>query len=184
MRDEDTPAVSASSIKTATTNATNPLIRLADLALGLVASALLFGMMMLTFVDVLLRYGFNAPMKGSFEITEIMMALLIFAGLPLVSKKEEHVTIDTFDRYLPAVARRALRVLTQLVIAAVLGGMAYLLWKRADRIAGFGDVSQTLAIPLAPFVYAMAVLTFATAIVHLFKAFSPLPAELGETSAL
>lgn len=167
------PASSATRLRTAL-----------DFALGLTGGALLFGMMLLTFVDVVLRYGFNAPLKGSFEITEIMMALLIFAGLPLVSKKEEHVTIDTFDRYLPMAVRRALRVLTQIVIAAVLGGMAYLLWRRAERIAGFGDVSQTLAIPLAPFVYAMAVLTFATAIVHVYKAFTPLPADAGETSAL
>ena len=37
--------------------------------LGIIAGVLLFCMMILTFVDVVLRYIFNAPLKGSFEIT-------------------------------------------------------------------------------------------------------------------
>ena len=70
-----------------------------------VAGGLLFAMMTLTFVDVVLRYFFNAPIKGGFEVTELMMAVLIFAGLPLVSRKNEHVTIDAFDRFFPARVR-------------------------------------------------------------------------------
>jgi TRAP-type C4-dicarboxylate transport system permease small subunit len=150
-----------------------------DAVLGLLAGTLLFGMMLLTFVDVVMRYGFNAPLRGSFEVTEIMMAILIFAGLPLVSRKEEHVTIDTFDRFIPATVRRVLRFATQIAIAVVLGGMGWLLYQRGVKLAGYGDVTQTLRIPLAPFVHAMAALTVVTALVHLAKAFAPPPAGDG-----
>ena len=137
------------------------IARASDLALAAVAGSLLFAMMMLTFVDVVLRYFFNAPIKGGFEVTEMMMAVLIFAGLPLVSRKNEHVTIDAFDRFLPARVRRVLYVVIQLVCAAALVGMAWLLYRKAVNFAEIGDVTQTLKFPIAPFVYLMAALTLA-----------------------
>ena len=57
-----------------------------DVALGAAASLLLLVMMLLTFADVLGRYVFNTPLRGAFEITELALLSLIFAGLPLVSR--------------------------------------------------------------------------------------------------
>ena len=68
--------------------------------LGVAAGVLLFCMMSVTFVDVVLRYIFNAPLRGSFEVTELMLVVLIFAALPLVSRREEHVVMDFLDRYI------------------------------------------------------------------------------------
>lgn len=151
------------------------LARVCDILLASVAGSLLFAMMLLTFVDVVLRYFFNAPLTGGFEVTEMMMAVLIFAGLPLVSRRHEHVTIDAFDRFLPPIVRRILYGLIHLVCAASLVGMAYLLQRKAGQFAEIGDVTQTLKFPIAPFVYLMAVLTLATAIVHLAYAFARPP---------
>jgi TRAP-type C4-dicarboxylate transport system permease small subunit len=148
-----------------------------DFALATVAGSLLFAMMTLTFVDVVMRYFFDAPIKGGFEITEMMMAVLIFAGLPLVSRKNEHVTIDAFDHFFPAAVRRALHVVIHLVCAATLVGMAWLLYRKAGSFAQIGDVTQTLKLPIAPFVYLMAVLTLATAVVHVTAAFGDPPAD-------
>ena len=151
--------------------------RACDFALATVAGSLLFAMMTLTFVDVVLRYFFNMPIKGGFEITEMMMAVLIFAGLPLVSRKNEHVTIDAFDRFFPVSMRRVLHVIIHLVCAAALVGMAWLLYRKAASFAEIGDVTQTLKFPIAPFVYLMAGLTLATAGVHLAAAVNDPPAD-------
>jgi TRAP-type C4-dicarboxylate transport system permease small subunit len=148
-----------------------------DFMLAAVAGSLLFAMMTLTFADVLLRYFFNSPIKGGFEVTEMMMAVLIFAGLPLVSRKNEHVTIDAFDRFFPAAVRRVLHVLIHLVCAATLVGMAWLLYRKAGNFAEIGDITQTLKFPIAPFVYLMAALTLATSAVHLAAAFADPPAD-------
>jgi TRAP-type transport system small permease protein len=148
-----------------------------DIALASVAGTLLFAMMTLTFIDVVLRYFFNAPIKGGFEVTEMMMAVLIFAGLPLVSRKNEHVTIDVMDRIFPYGLRRLLHVLIHLVCAAALAGMAWLLYRKAGNFAEIGDITQTLKFPIAPFVYLMAALTLATAFVHLAAAFGRPPSD-------
>lgn len=148
-----------------------------DFVLASVAGSLLFAMMTLTFVDVVLRYFFNSPIKGGFEVTEMMMAVLIFAGLPLVSRKNEHVTIDAFDRFFPAGVRRVLHVIIHLVCAMTLVGMAWLLYRKAGNFAEIGDITQTLKFPIAPFVYLMAALTLVTAAVHVASAFADPPVD-------
>lgn len=140
--------------------------------LGLLAAGVLFCMMMLTFVDVILRYFFNAPLTGSFEVSELLMAVLIFCGLPLVSRRHEHVAIDSLERLIPEFLQRVLQRLVDLVCALALLGMAWLLAGRAARFASLGDVTQTLKISIAPFVYLMAALTLATALVHLIAVFA------------
>src|SRR6266571_6884493 len=76
--------------------------RRVDAVLGIAASALLLCLMLVTFVDVVARYLFNRPIRGAFEVTELTLLVLIFAGLPLVSHADEHVTMDFIDRMLPA----------------------------------------------------------------------------------
>jgi TRAP-type mannitol/chloroaromatic compound transport system permease small subunit len=48
--------------------------------LAYVAAAVLMALMVLTCVDVGGRYFFNRPVWGAFELTEMMLAALIFAG--------------------------------------------------------------------------------------------------------
>ena len=42
-----------------------------------ISNIVLFAMMVLTFVDVWARYGFNAPIPGGFEITEFLLVILV-----------------------------------------------------------------------------------------------------------
>ena len=147
--------------------------RRADAVLGIAASALLFAMMGLTFVDVVARYLFNSPIRGGFEMTELLLLVLIFAGLPLVSHGDEHVTMDFIDRMLP---RRALAALVRIVHALVAAMFFFLTWQmliKAQRIAGYGDTTDVLRIAVGPFVYFMAAMIGLTALVHVFKVFVP-----------
>jgi TRAP-type C4-dicarboxylate transport system permease small subunit len=149
----------------------------ADLGLGVIASAVLFAIMLLTFVDVVMRYVFNDSIRGAFEITELAMVVLIFAGLPLVSRHDQHVTVDFVDRWFAPWFRRALHVVVHLVCCAAMAGMAWLLYRKAGRVVGDGDVTAALQVELWPFVYLMCALAVATAFIHLVKAFSRPPAE-------
>jgi len=147
--------------------------RRADAVLGIAASALLFAMMCLTFVDVVARYLFNSPIRGGFEITELTLLVLIFAGLPLVSHGDEHVTMDFIDRMLPP---RAVAVLIRLVHALVAAMFFFLTWQmliKASRISAYGDTTDVLRITVGPFVYFMAAMILLTALVHVFKVFVP-----------
>ena len=135
--------------------------RHADALLGVVASAILLAMMFLTVVDVVARYAFNRPLRGAFEVTELMLLVLIFAGLPLVSFSDEHATMDFIDRLLGPRA--------QLVNAALMFLLTWLVWLKADRIWGYRDSTDVLRIVYGPFVYFMAVTLGLAGVIHLYK---------------
>lgn len=147
--------------------------RLAEHLLNIMASTVLFAMVMLTTVDVAGRYVFNAPLRGAFELTELMMAVLICAGLPLVSRREEHVVVDLFEHWMSVPVRHALGVMANLLCAATLMGVAWLLFEKAHAIAGFGDTTAALKITLAPFAYLMATFILCTGLVHVLLIFMP-----------
>jgi len=144
-----------------------------DAVLGLAAGAVLFAMMALTFVDVIGRYLFDRSVPGGFEITEIMMAVLIFAGLPLVSRRDEHVTVDLIDHLLPAAVRRAQRLAIELASGLLLLALSWLMWRKAGEIAAYGDTTTVLQIRYAPYVYAISVFLVLAGTVHVLRVFAP-----------
>jgi len=143
--------------------------RRADALLGVVASLILLAMMFLTVVDVVARYAFNRPLRGAFEVTELMLLVLIFAGLPLVSFSDEHATMDFIDRILGPRSQRWLEALVQLINAAFMFLLTWLVWLKADRIWGYRDSTDVLRIVYGPFVYFMAVTLGLAGLIHLYK---------------
>lgn len=125
--------------------------------LGVAGAVLLFGMMTLTFVDVWGRYVFDAPIPGGFEITELMMATLIFAGLPLVTRGDEHVTVDLFDKFFPKALARGRDAVVALVCAVMMGILSWRMWIKASEQAEYGDQTAALLIPVAPVSFFMSV---------------------------
>jgi TRAP-type C4-dicarboxylate transport system permease small subunit len=146
-----------------------------DRTLGAAAAALLFGLMLLTTADVIGRYVFNWPLRGAFEITELALLSLIFAGLPLASRTDEHVTLDFIDMLLGPGGRALLRRLIDLVCGLVILGLAWRVWIKAGKIAAYGDTTEVLRVPVGPFVYFMAIMVAVTGIVHLAKVIYPSP---------
>jgi len=128
-------------------------------------------MMTLTFVDVIARYLINRPIRGGFELTELLLLLLIFAGLPLVSHAREHVTMDLIDRLLSPRARAWLERAQELACAALMFVLTWQIWLKAGKIAAYGDTTDVLRIKLAPFIYLMVAMIAISGLVHLYLAF-------------
>lgn len=147
--------------------------RLVEVLCGLLAALALFAVMLLTLVDVSGRKLASASVPGSLELTELLMVVVIFAALPLVSLRGEHVVFDSLDPLLPPALRRAQRVLVELFCASALFGVAWLMWGKANDMAQYGDTTAQLKIAQGPFVHAMALLCAVTAVVHLMLIFSP-----------
>lgn len=140
---------------------------------GLLAATALFAIMALTLVDVTGRKLASASVPGSLELTELLMVVVIFAGLPLVSLKGEHVVFDSLDPWLPRLLRRVQQAVVDLACAAALGGLAWLMWTKAAQMAEYGDVTAQLQLALPPFVRLMSVLCGVTALVHLMLVVQP-----------
>ena len=143
--------------------------RYADLVLGVAAATILFAMMILTTIDVVARYVFRRPVRGAFEVTELMLVVLIFAGLPLVSFSDEHAVMDFVDRLLGVLGRRALDRGVQALSGAFMLLLAWLTWLKADRIWAYRDATDVLRILYGPFVYFMAASLALAGLIHAWK---------------
>jgi TRAP-type C4-dicarboxylate transport system permease small subunit len=152
-----------------------------ETTLGAVSATVLFLMMMVTTVDVIGRYVFNKPLAGGFELTEMMLAALIYCGLPLVSKRREHIVIDTFDGFMSRAVKRFLDGFADVVCFLALSGIGYLIFRRAARVAEYGDTTSVLKLPLAPVAYLMGVMIVTAALIHLALIFVPHRADDGKT---
>jgi len=141
-----------------------------DTILGGLAAFVLFVLMLLTVVDVIGRGVFNAPLPGGFELTELMMAALVFSALPAVTLRENHIVIDLLDFMMPAWIVVPRQIVINIFCAGVLGLWAWRTWVWGDRMAGYGDVTEFLKIPLAPISYFISVLSAATGVILLVLA--------------
>lgn len=145
--------------------------KLLELLCGLLSGIALFAIMALTFFDVLGRKFLSESIPGSLELTELLMVVVIFAALPLVSRRGEHVEFDSLDPYLPMWLRRIQQVVVQLVCGVALLGLAWLMWKTGGEFAQTGETTAQLKIVKAPFIYGMGVLCAVTGVVHLLLMF-------------
>jgi TRAP-type C4-dicarboxylate transport system permease small subunit len=85
---------------------------------------LLSAMVALTFADVVGRRLFNTSVFGANDLTEHLMAMIIFCGLPLLTAHRGHLSIDLLDPWLLKAQWRAWHKLVDVLIASVLGMIA------------------------------------------------------------
>ena len=102
-------------------------------------------MMLLTVVDVALRAAFNLPLRGTYELIELLLACTFFLALPAVFLRDENIVVDMVDAAAPR-AVPALRRFAEVVAIAVLAVMAWQGWKAAAETLVFNDVTSDLAI--------------------------------------
>src|SRR5690606_4940369 len=129
----------------------------------------LFAIMGLTFFDVLGRKFLHNSIPGALELTELLMVVVIFAGLPLVSEREEHVEFDALDAHTPPLLRTIQFNIVQVICAALLIGVGVLMWQVGEDFSHNGETTAQLGILKAPFIYGMSVMCVITGIVHLLK---------------
>ena len=153
--------------------------KLLEAICGGLSAAGLFAIMALTFFDVGGRKLFDNSIPGSLEVTELLMVVVIFGALPLVSLRGEHVLFDSMDSYLPPAALRVQKAAVNLLVAAALLALGWLMWKTGGQFSANGETTAQLKVPKAPFIYGMAVLCAVSGLVHLVLMVRP-PAALAE----
>jgi len=64
------------------------------------ATIALATMMILTFLDVNLRYWLGEPILGSNEMTEFLLGTVVMSGLVIVSGERSHIAVTLFEPFL------------------------------------------------------------------------------------
>ncbi|KGF68318.1 C4-dicarboxylate ABC transporter permease [Hoeflea sp. BAL378] len=140
------------------------LHRLSELPM-LLAAVTLFVLMVLTFADVIMRSTFSAPIEAATELTRMAIAIIVFAALPVVSGRAEHIVVDLLDPlFRRAGVERILDGLTTLVCGVLLVWPAMRSFDLADRARSYGDLTEYLAIPVYYITWFIAFMTLVTAV--------------------
>jgi TRAP-type C4-dicarboxylate transport system permease small subunit len=121
-------------------------INFASKLCGWIASACLAAMMLLTVIDVVLRAVCNYPIRGAYELVELLLCATFFVALPAVFLRDGHIVVDVIDRYVPCVVPWLKRLagsiaVAMLVLMAWQGGIA------ARDAWSFGDLTADLSLP-------------------------------------
>ncbi len=130
-----------------------------------VAGLALLALMTLTFLDVMGRKFFVA-VPGALEVSEILMVVVLFAGLPLVAWHAEHVTFELVDKIYVGRTARWSKVFMDAFCAVAFGALAWTSWGFAGRTMDDGEVTVYLRWPIGWFVYLMTVLIAIAALMH------------------
>lgn len=130
-------------------------------------------MVVLTFIDVVGRYVLSAPLRGSLELIEFCMALVIFTALPLVTRSGGHVTVGIFEGRGSPLARRLLSLVCDGLGALALGIMCWRLWVHADAARETGARTMVLGLPEAYLGYSMALLAGLSGLILVAALFTP-----------
>lgn len=142
-------------------------------ALAGVAALLIVALIGVTCVDVIGRYALNRPFGGAYELTQILLAALVFVALPLTTADGGHVEVDLA---LHLLSRRVQRVLGRLAGAVASVALAFFAWRLVvigmDQLHD-GTRSASLAIPMAPLAFLAAVSCAVSAILILLRKEAP-----------
>lgn len=135
-----------------------PLEFLFERVLAGTAAAVMFLMMALTLVDVVGRDLFHAPLPGGFEVTELLLAVIIFLGLPMVTAGASHVDVDLCDPTVPERLKPYQDAAIGLVNIGCFVALSWMLWEFFLRTLRYEDTTAILEIPYAGLVFLMALM--------------------------
>ena len=121
-----------------------------------VGAAVLALMMFFTTLDVALRYFFNKPIQGSFELTEYMMSIVISFGLAYCAIFKGHVRVDLFISRFSDRAQTVIDTITSLVTSCTFALVSWQCLEEAIILKATKLTSPTLFIPTFPFVVLLA----------------------------
>ncbi|WP_407495668.1 TRAP transporter small permease [Pseudooceanicola sp. MF1-13] len=144
-----------------------------DAILKVLVTATLLCIAVITFIDVIGRYFLSAPVPGAFEIQEFGMGILIFAGLPLVTRSRDHITVSLFDGVFQrnATLNRIKTTLVYLVSAGILLFVAYALYVQSIGMKNWGTSSAFLELPYFPVAWFMTAMSVIAGLVMFGFAF-------------
>lgn len=119
-------------------------------AIEVTAACFLAAVAALTFVSVFLRYLFTWAIPDTYDISRLLLAILIFWGMAGAGYRGEHITVDLLWGAFGPRMRRVLDVFSNLVTLFAMAAFTWMMWHkvidtRADHVLTF-DLRQPVWI--------------------------------------
>ncbi len=118
--------------------------------LALVGGWLLLAVAIVTASDALLRDFLGHPLPGTFEATELVLAAIIFFGLPYTSLTDSHVSVDFLTGRLGQCTQHAIIAVNALICAGLFGIITLQMAILAAEFFATQRTTITMRIPIFP----------------------------------
>lgn len=110
-------------------------------------------MMFLITADILLRYFWGSPIKGTFEITGLMLVITFFFGLAYAQVQQSHISVDIIVSRLPRRTQSILGSFSYLVYFSFVLLMTWRTFLYGMEALRIGEKTSILDVQIAPFVF-------------------------------
>jgi TRAP-type C4-dicarboxylate transport system permease small subunit len=134
-------------------------VSIARKVLAMVACVALLVMMILTFVDVIGRYGLHNSIFGVSEMVELLMVAVVFGGFALVTASDTHISVTLLDHFLIARAPKLMRRIRFLFSLCIYTLFLWIFWGLTMDAAESARQTIVLSLPLWLFSGTAAVLS-------------------------
>lgn len=120
----------------------------------------LVAMTLVTCAEVVMRYFFSRPIFGSAELTQLLLGVLVFAGMFAVTRDRGHVNVSLFEPFLLKYFRRGYRSLFDVCTLIGVLAVAIILGWRVWDLTHYPETTVVLRLPMIWIVGAMTALAF------------------------
>jgi TRAP-type C4-dicarboxylate transport system permease small subunit len=127
--------------------------------MDIIGGTMLTLMMLLTVVDVVMRY-LGVPFMGTYELVSMAGAVVIGFGFPQTTMDNGNVNVDFLIERAPNPVKKFFLVCTKILGIALFAAMGYGLIAKAIELQSVNEASLTLRMPLAPLAYALGACSF------------------------
>ena len=125
-------------------------------ASGIVGVLFLLAMMMMTVVDVIMRYFFHRPIIGSVEISIVLMVCVVFLCMAWCTLNDGHIRVDIITGKLSKKGRLILNGFDNILTFVLALLIAWRSFLEAVSVKDMEVTSPLLGIPRYPFVFVTA----------------------------
>lgn len=126
-------------------------LRKLELVLVWISGAIILFMMTLISIDVLLRYVFNSPLKGGFELIQFLFIGVVFFGISYVQGVKGHIQIDIGTKWMSPKLLKLLDIIGYIIAIFIVSIIVYQTGVEAWRSFVSGDYSMgIIQYPLWP----------------------------------
>lgn len=119
--------------------------------LTIVAAGIIMVMIFLTAIDVVLRYIFNSPLPGAYELQEFLLVGVVFLGLGYIQSMKGHLSVDVLTSRMSPKNQTVFNILSYVICLFIFGIITWQAGLRAWIAFDTGQVREGLVrYPLWP----------------------------------
>ena len=115
--------------------------------IGLAGLLILSG---ITVGEVLIRWIFKFPIQGVFDLSQLVIVIIISTCLPMVSAQRRHITVRLAGTLVGPRGRAMLEAFGDLITMLIFSLMTWQLWMYTNELSAVNEATWLMHWPVAP----------------------------------